>query len=565
MQTLKTFRRGLIASFFASLVMAVSVMAADMRTVAVVSIADLDTAIKNLKTVTTEAGFPDAMAQAEMMLPMMQGFDAKQPIGIVIQADDKSFGGYGFLPISDLSAMPMTAMLVSMGEKQPDGSILLPPMNPAMPQFYVKQSGKWAFVSLTELPKTLPSDPAKLLEGMDKQYLLGVKANVANLPKETCLALLENFRRMAEMGAQSESDLENIEAGFKQLETLLDELKTFSLGIKVDSNADIIIDSTNEAVAGSVLAADIQSMANFKTNQIGFYQPEGSIFTWLVTGVMNAMGKQQCISQLNGFFEGAREGVEDGDLGPDEIAAALTVLDNVKAMLDSTIESGKIDLGCTWQSNATVLLGATIEEGGKFQEALEKSLIAVPEEFQDFVTLNSEEYAGYKISTVAVPTTVLPQEGMSDDLASRTITLQIAVKDSSIALALGLDDNVLADLKKAIDASKSPAALPKTALVFTPANLVDFLTLIGPTAENEGYEKVMAMVQAIPPTAQITSTMVFGENTQKDQVVISGQLMPAIGQFVAASIEAAQKTRQQMMDGGFQYDEDEIEIDEFDF
>ena len=469
-----------IASFLLGIVMTVAVQAADMRTVAVISVADLDTVVKTLKAVTTQAGYPDAMADQEMQLAALQGFDKKQPIGIVILADDESFAGYGFLPIPDISATPL-GMFLAMGEKQADGSTLIPSMG-MTPPIYIKQSGKWVFVSITELPRTLPADPVKLLEGMDTQYLLGVKANVANLPNDLVMGALSMVRMMAQMNAQTEQDLENLDAAFDQIETLLDELKAFSFGISVTAQNDIVIDTSAEAVAGSVMAGDFAAMTSFKTNQIGFYQSQDSIVACLATGIMNAMLKKQYTSQLAVFFEGVKEGIEDGDLDADEMAAAKSVIDNVEAMLNSTIESGKIDAGVTWRKNGTLLVGATITDGDKLQQALEKSLVAVPEEFQQFVKLNAEQFEGFAVSTIAVPLSLIPDPGeMPKGLASKTPTLLIAIKDTAIALAMGLEETVLADLKKAITASKTPANVPETVFALTPGNLVDFAKLFTPS------------------------------------------------------------------------------------
>ena len=545
-----------IVSFFFVIVMTVA-QAADMRTVAVISVADLNTAVKTLKSVTTEAGYPDAMAQAEMQLSMLQGFDLKQPVGIVVMADDESFAGYAFLPTADISATPL-GMFLAMGEKQADGSIMLPPMMPMMPSIYVKQSGKWAFVSIAELPKTLPTDPVKLLEGMDKQYLLGVKANVANLPKDMVMGLLSVVRMTLEMQAPTEADRDAVGAAFDQIEMALDELKTFSFGIAVTPQNDIVIDTSAEAVTGSVMAADMAAMATFKTNQIGFYQSEDSIAAFLGAGILNALLKQQYSSQLTSFFEGAREGVEEADLDADGIVAVKSVLDNVEAMLNSTIESGKIDLGATLKKNATLLVGATITDGNKLQQALEKSLVAVPEEFQQFVKLNTEQFEGFAVSTIAVPLTMIPAEvDMPKTLAGKSVTLYIAIKDTAIAMAFGIEETVLADLKKAITASKTPANVPEIVAVITPGNLTDFVKLFAPAEADKDFDKAMDMLQSFPPDAQITSTDTYSGNVNKSKLVVSGKMLPGIGKFIGFGVEAAQRAQQIMQErrsGNYDFD-----------
>ena len=542
---MKTLKHCII-SFFFVIVMTVA-QAADMRTVAVISVADLDSAIATLKAVTAEAGYPDAMSQAEMQLSMLEGFDLKQSVGIVVMADDESFAGYAFLPTADISDT-MLGMFLAMGEKQADGSIMLPAGAMLPLPIYVKQSGKWAFVSMMELPKTLPADPVKLLEGMDKQYLLGVKANIANLPKDKVMGMLSVFRMMAQTQAQSENDIEALDASFDQIEMALEQLKTFSFGIAVTPDNDIVIDTSAEAVAGTVLAADMTSMASFKTNQIGFYQSEDSIAAFLLAGILNAIVKQQYNTQLTTFFEGAREGVEEDDLDSLGIAAAKSVLDNVEAMLLSTIETGKIDLGTTLKKDATLLVGATITDGNKLQQALEKSLVAVPEEFQQYVKLNTEQFEGFAVSTIAVPLSDIPSDDIPKTLISKTATLQIAIKDTAIAMAFGIEDTVPADLKKAITASKTPTNVPEIVAIITPGNIADLLTLIGPIGDDEGFAEMVNIVRACPPDAQITVIDSYSGNTNKTKFVVSGKLLPGIGKFLGVSIEAAQRARQIMQE-----------------
>jgi hypothetical protein len=362
---------------------------------------------------------------------------------------------------------------------------------------------------------------------------------------------------------QTEQEFENIDAVFDQIEMLLDELKTFTYGISATPQNDVVIETSVEAVAGSVMAGDFAAMSTFKTNQIGFFQPQDSIAACLGVGLLNAMVKQQYTSQLAMFFEGVREGMEDGDLEADEMAAAKSVIDNVEAMLNSTIASGKLDLGATWRKNGTLLVGATITDGNKLQQALEKSLTAVPEEFQQYVKLNVEQFEGFAVSTIAVPTTMLPDsENMPPELARRTRSLQIAIKDTAIALAFGLDNTVLADLKKAITASKTPANVPETVFVLTPGNLVDFAQLFTPAEAMDEFDKGMEMLRSFPPDAQITSTNVYDGNVNKSKMVVSGKLLPGIGKLIESFIEGYS---QGLQFGQDYYEDDDFDIDEFEF
>ncbi|MDR1491115.1 MAG: DUF1559 domain-containing protein [Planctomycetaceae bacterium] len=539
------FRWSVFASILTLTVFTVAASAAEPRTAAVISIADLDSTMKSLKAVTEQAGYPDALAAAEMGLTMLQGANTKQPIGIVVQADETSFGGYAFLPISDVSATPL-AQLIVMGEKQKDGSILLPPLSPVFPRLYIKQASKWLFVSVQELPSKLPDDPSKLLEGLNKQYILGVKANVGNLPKDlttTGLILLRNF---AEQQAKTNNDIEVLDSQFEQIETLLTELKTFVFGIAITPENNIVIDTITEAASGTTLAGDIVAAANAKTNWMGFYQPKDTIFSFVDSSVINAQVKKQFLTQTKAFFEGAREGIKEGDTEIDLETAAL-VLENLQAVLASSLESGKLDFGATWKSDGTFLAGLSISDGKKLQTALEKIVAAVPEEFKQYIKLNDSKLGDYSVSTIVAPLSALPTpEEMPKELADKTVKLYIAVKDNASALSLGLTDTVLDDLKKAIDASQTATSLPETRAVATLGRLADFITLLAPTPLKESDAQLLETLAGLPKDPQIAISVKFEGNTKTDKIVISNALLPVFGKLIGASQTVAQDAARRM-------------------
>ncbi|MCL2349186.1 MAG: hypothetical protein FWC50_13125, partial [Planctomycetaceae bacterium] len=311
------FWTGLVASFFTAVAMTMGTQAADMRTAAILSIADANSTVKSLKELTAKAGFPDAMAPLEKNMAAFQSaVDWAKPIGIVLLADDKTFGGYAFLPVADITKLPVVSQMLADAKKTKDGSYLLPIPNGM--SLYIKQSGKWAYVSIVELPKSLPADPVKLLEGLDQKYILGAKTNIANLPKELCEGSLAVFRTLAESQAKDEAAADSIAASFDQIEKMLNELKVMQFGLAVSPKSDVIIETNMEAVSGSVLAADIKALIGVKTNMIGFFQPDNNLLSVVGAGNIDDLNKKQFEKQLKVFFEGAREGVEGGEYGPKE-------------------------------------------------------------------------------------------------------------------------------------------------------------------------------------------------------------------------------------------------------
>ncbi|MCL2346692.1 MAG: hypothetical protein FWC50_00375 [Planctomycetaceae bacterium] len=536
----KFFGTGLIVSFFTAVAMVMGTQAADMRTVAVVSIADANSVVKSLKAVTAKAGFPDAMAPLEANMAQLQNaVDWAKPVGIVVLADDEKFGGYAFLPAADITKLPNVSQILAGAEKAKDGSYKIPLPN-NMPLF-IKQAGKWAYISVAaELPNNLPADPVKLLEGLDQKYILGVKVNVANLPKELCQGSLAMFRMLAESQAKDEAAAESIGTSFDQIEKLLNELKVAQFGVAISPANDVIIETSMEAVSGSVLAADIKALAGIKTNMIGFFQPDNNLLGVVGAGNIDEANKKQFETQLKMFFDGAREGVEGGEYGPTEIETAKFALDNLEATLESTLKSGKIDFGLTLKADATLLVGATIADGNKAHDALVKAGTSMPEELKGLIKIDDSTYNGFNITSIAVPFKQLPDaDNVPEGLKDKTLTAKIGVRDNAIVVAAGITETVESDLKNAIDASKSATAVPATNLVFRPYYLGGLIKTLG--KQNDGnIADVLKIFESIPKDAKITSTNTYSGSSQNSKFVIEGDLLPAIGKFVQKAIQVRQ-------------------------
>ena len=540
MKLKKIFWTGLVASFLTAVALVMGTQAADMRTVAIISVADANSAVKSLKEVTVKAGFPDALAQLDGSMAMLQNaVDWAKPVGIVLLADDSTFGGYAFLPVSDITKLPNANQLLADAKKAKDGSYVISLPNGM--SIYIKQAGKWAFISAgTELPKDLPADPVKLLEGLDQKYILGIKVNVANLPKELCENWLTMIRMMAENQAKDEAAAENIGSSFDQVEKLLKELKVMQFGIAISPKSDVILETGAEAVSGSVLAADIKALVGMKTNMIGFFQPNNNLLSVVGAGNIEDVNKKQFEKQLTMFFEGAKEGVEGGEFSPSEIETAKFALANLEATLKSTLKSGKIDFGLTVKADGTILVGATIADGNKAHDALVKAGASMPEELKALIKIDDSTYNEFKITTIAVPFKQLPEaDKVPESLKDKTLTAKIGIRDNALVVATGIADSVESDLKSAIDASKSPAAVPATNLVIRPYYLGGYVRLLA-KEDDKIVANIIKTFESIPKDAKITSTTTYGENSQNGKIVIESDLLPAVGKFILIAIQARQ-------------------------
>ncbi len=126
----------------------------------------------------------------------LAGLDATKPWGAVIQLKDGKLGAYGFVPVSDpetlrdeLSDYIASAVEWGYGVYKVDGT-------EAGKSLYAKPTD-CGYIIVSDKSATLddaPADPAKLLEGLDKQYDFAIRINTCNIPADHGRNMLRKIR-----------------------------------------------------------------------------------------------------------------------------------------------------------------------------------------------------------------------------------------------------------------------------------------------------------------------------------------------------------------------------------
>jgi len=113
-----------------------------------------------------------------------QGLDDSRPWGAVIQ-HGSGLSAYGFVPVKDAETLSweLSEYIQSQTEVG-DGIYQVVGTEPGK-MLYAKVTDKWIFASdCAETLESTPADPAKLLDGMNKQYDVAVRVVLKNIPSD---------------------------------------------------------------------------------------------------------------------------------------------------------------------------------------------------------------------------------------------------------------------------------------------------------------------------------------------------------------------------------------------
>jgi hypothetical protein len=436
------------------------------KPVAVVSISSVDKMMADTKYVLTTAGVEQFIPMVEGMIPMFtQGVDKTKPIGVALILPNGEPQALGFIPVTDLDTF-LTTFQDQIGEPTDLGGGVLQ-LDTPQPVF-VKEQGGWAFVANTQaVLGTLPADPSALLQGLDKQYVIAVRAHVQNIPEQmrTQAAMFLNQGVQEALSEMDEGDLDPevtrklAENSVKSMQQLINETNEFTLGWAVDSTTkSTYIDIAVTAVPGTKMAKQFAGMADTQSDFAGFLLPDAA-FTMNMASSIAAEDIEQATLLLSAIQKNAMDEIEnDGDLDAAGREVAKKILTSLFSSLDATIKEGKIDMGMAVMvdtGNTVAAAGAKIAKGSDL-EATVKELLELAKQEPDFdgtIALNVDSHAGVNFHRVSGPA----DDEELESLVGSQVELIVGFSDDQVYFGFGGAGKSLATLKKIIDQSKLDA------------------------------------------------------------------------------------------------------------
>ncbi len=172
-------RRSLLALALVAAAISNSVQAAEK--VALLSIKPSDKLFADVQYLLEATG---TQAIGQFFLPQIKaylgGIDGQRPIGMVLSVEGTEFMPLAFVPVKDFRAV-LAQLEQQLGKPVDAGNGVLELQGPQ--PIYAKEQAGWAFFAQSpEALQELPANPASLLDGMEKNYDVAIRAFVKNIP-----------------------------------------------------------------------------------------------------------------------------------------------------------------------------------------------------------------------------------------------------------------------------------------------------------------------------------------------------------------------------------------------
>lgn|GEM_PF-473340 len=501
-----------------------------MKPIAVVAVNSIDSLFQDADFVGGLGGMPAVSAQYQ---PMLKGFtpglDHSRPIGLIVQSDGMMPSGALCLPVTDLKQL--LAVLQNFGvtsEEGPDGTLQIGAQGQTL---FAKEVDGWALLSMMpQMLEGLPANPGELFSSLTKDYDLGIRVNVQNVPEQFKQMAFSQVQAGMEAGMQKsdeESD-EQFEARkeiaklqVEQIQQVIQDLNELTFGLSLDGEKQrAFFDFVYTAVAGSKLAEQAALNSDPKTDYAGFFQPDAA----MMMSFASKVGESD-VAQIEQMFGTLTKQVETAidenaeDASDEEREIIKSAIADFMQAFKTTLEAGKMDGGAVLNvspNSLSFVSGGFIGDPSKIESGLKKLTELAKEKESKFpgVNWNASNHSDVQFHTLNIP---IPAGGDEDEenarkLFGETIDLAVGIGKQSVYFSAGR--GCVEAIKGIIDTS---AASPQKSV--PPMEMTFALSQIMATVQGFADEDERA------PLEMITG-MLTNEANGRDHVRIVVQPIP---------------------------------------
>ena len=448
--------------------------AAATKPVAVLSIASYDRIMADVAMIGNLAGNPDLDKNLEGMLKLftqgqgLNGMDPTRPWGVTLSTDGLSFQPLAFIPVKSVKQL-LESLAALIGEPQDagDGVLELEVFNQ---RILIKEVDGWAIIAQSpEAFASVPKDPTKILDGLDKAYDVGVRLYVQNIPEVYRTLAIDQLRMGVEMGlgrGPDESD-EAYEARRKLAERQMDaiteainDVDQLTLGAALDVAAKTArIDLSVAMVSTSDTAKKVSQFQAATSDFAGFLVNDAAA-SLNVTAKIEKSDTEQIVSGLAAVKAQALQHIEGGSkLATDEASKKLAkeMLSEVFDAIQATLEAGKIDAGATLNLSdkaMALVVGAYVADPMALENALKKfAKLAEKEPNFPGIKFDADKHGDVRFHTTTI---TVPEDQSISKVLGKKLEVAVGIGSKSAYLAVGSDSLRL--VKQLIDKSKAEAS-----------------------------------------------------------------------------------------------------------
>ena len=357
----------------------------------VISIANLNEQLKDVKYLLAASGFPELNFFAKAAIKgYAEGVDFSRNAGAALyfEGENTTPDVSGFIPVDDLETL--LDMMSQYADVEEDGgkyTIVAPDGT----EFKIKEKNGYAlFASRADLLELLPTEPEQMLGKKMPKYNLAFKLLPQNLPKELRDQALATIKEGSKQTLQQMDDeledeqQENLDAQMRQFEMLFNESESILIGMAADSdNKKLYTDVEFLAKAGSELAKKTNASKPTEPSRFsGFLMPDAAMNLvgsgklpeddGAAYATLLAEGKKTVIEELN----------QEGELSDEEFEKVEALVDSVVDVLSETFKEGVVDTGMAVileDSDANLIGGVTVADPAQIETAV-KDLIPLLKE-----------------------------------------------------------------------------------------------------------------------------------------------------------------------------------------
>ncbi len=363
----------------------------------VISIANMDEQLKDIKYLLTASGFPEFNFLAKAAIRgYAEGVDFSRNAGVAVyfEGDNPTPGFSGFIPVEDLELLLDSIAGIADVEENDDQSFLI--TLPDDTEIRVEEKGGYALFGTTaELLKRLPAEPAKMLDNTLSKYNIAFTISPQHVPQSLRDQALDTIKE-GSMQTLDQLDEElqevqrkNLESQMRQFEMLINDSETVMIGMAADAdNKKLYTDIEFIAKAGTELAKKTNESKATKPSRFSGFLMQDAAMNFNGNGNMPAAdgasygtllveGKKSVIELLN----------EEGELSDAEFEKVEELVESVVDVLNETLKEGDVDMGMATMlegSDANLAGGMTVADPAKVEQAI-KDLIPMLKERLDTI------------------------------------------------------------------------------------------------------------------------------------------------------------------------------------
>lgn len=504
--------------------------------VLVVSVTNVDQLLSDVDYLMESTGTAQFKG---FFMPVIQGYlngiDKTKPIGAALYMDNGEFTPLVFVPVTDLDGF-LQGIEDQVGEPKAAGGGVLQLRGPQ--PLFVKEQGGWAYVGQNvESLDSVPNNPLTVLDGLNEDYSIGVRAYVDNLPaayREMGISQLEQFMKQNAADEKAEA---MVDVQLKDIRKALDGSDQISFGWKIDSQGkSTYFETAVKVKAGTELASQLDQAKKIKTNYSGFVVP-GAAVSASVTGTIPEDQAGPQIAQIDAVEEAALEEIDGDDAIEDEAVrdGAKKLISGVFDVIRDTIKSGKMDAGMSVileEGAFAIAVGGYVSDGAKV-EMLVKETIELARNDSDLefskLNLDAGKHAGANLHEFSLP---IPEDEYVGEALGGELDVCLGAGEKDVYLVIGSD--ATEKLKKMIDDSKSAGAVNAKPMSLT----IKAGPILRFAHSMEGEESLGAIADMLEDTGNdhVRVKVNIEENEVSYRFEIEEGILNAIGKAVEMSM-----------------------------